>query len=94
MANKKDWTIEELAQQCEEAKKNFETLNAQLKQAQQEEEDRKRAKLALEKENRKKEVDEAYEQYQKLLKAYVEDYKVYSNVSDDWFPNKFWRSFF
>ena len=54
MEKKKDFTTEELAKQCEEAKKNFETLKKQLEQAQQDEEDRKKAQLALEKENRKK----------------------------------------
>lgn len=78
MANKKDLTIEELAQQCEEAKKNLEALNEQLKKAQQDEEDRKKAQLALEKETRKKEVDDAIGFAHDLLTAYIKDYGSYS----------------
>jgi hypothetical protein len=96
MSNKKDFTIKELAQQCEEAKKNFEALSEQLKKAQQDEEDRKKAQLALEKENRKKKVDDAFENYRKLLKAYIEDYGSYhtESASDDWFSSPFWKGFF
>ena len=39
-----------------------------------EEEKRKQAELALKKETRKKEVEEALDNYQKLAKAYMEDY--------------------
>ena len=44
MENQKSFTIEELAEQCEEARKNFEALNEQFQKAKQEEEDRKRAR--------------------------------------------------
>ena len=98
MVAKKDFSIEELAKQCEEAKKTFESLNEQLKKAREDEEDRKKAELALERDNRKKEVDEAFENYNKLVKAYIKDYGSYvtTTSSDDynWFPNSFWRSFF
>ena len=94
MEAKKKINTEELSKQYEEAKKNLEILGAQLKQAQQEEEDRKKAQLALEKEARRKEVDEAYEKYRTLLDAYVKDYQVYTTISDDWFANPFWKSFF
>ena len=79
MANKKDLTSEELAKACEEAKKNFEELSKQLKKVRQEEEDRRKAELALEKESRKKEVDDAIEKAKDLLEAYVKDYGIYSS---------------
>ena len=60
MANKKVWTIEELKKAREEAKNNFVTLDEQFKQAVEEEEARKQAQLALDKEARQKEVDEAW----------------------------------
>lgn len=92
MASKKDLTIEELARQCEEAKKNFEALDAQFKKAQREEEERKKAQLALEQEARKKEVDDAIENVKDLVAAYVEDYGSYTNKYDldDYglFPNR------
>ena len=99
-SKKKSINIEELKKQYEEAKNNFETLGEQLKKAKQEEEDRKKAQLALEKEARKSEVSEAWDNYSKLLKAYIKDYgsytKITSSKSDDfdWFPNNFFRSFF
>lgn len=97
MENKKDFTAEDLRKQCEEAREKFEALNEQLKQVEQEEEERKKAQLAIEKENRKKEVDEAFDKYNELLKAYIKDYGVYSITTscDDfnWWP-KLWRGFF
>ena len=97
MENKKDLTVEELQQQCEEAKKNFETLNKQLKKAQQDEEDRRKAKLALEKENRKNELEEAFNKYMSLLKAYIKDYGSYHTTYPDNLDllfDKAWKSFF
>lgn len=98
MKEKKDFTIEELEKQCEDAKKKYETLNEQLKKAQQEEKEKREAQLALEKETRKAEVDGAFDNYTKLLKAYIKDYgpyKITTTTDDfDWFPNKFFGSFF
>ena len=79
MANKKDLTTEELRNAVEEAKKNFEMLNKQLNQAIKEEEDKKKAQLALEKDSRKKEVDDALNNCKELLNAYVRDYGIYSS---------------
>ena len=93
MANKKDYTNEELQKAVEEAKKNYEMLNEQLTIAKQEEEDRRKAQLALEKEARTKEVDEAYDNYVSLLNKYVEDYGSYSIVrehSKAFDPYKWW----
>lgn len=96
MAAKKDYTTEELAKACEEAKKNYEAISEQLTKALKEEEDKKKAQLALEKENRKNEVDKAFENYYTLLKAYIKDYGSYRNLPshDDWFSNPFWKGFF
>ena len=95
MANKKDFTIEELKKMYEDSLKESNTLGEMLKQKEQEEEDRKRAQLALEKENRKKEVDEALEKYSKLVKAYIEDYGTYHQTSKcEWYPSLHWRNFF
>lgn len=79
MENKKKiLTSEELKKQCEEAKKAYEMLNEQFKKVQQEEEDRRRAQLALEKDKRTKEVEEAYDNYRALLNKYIADYGVFS----------------
>ena len=102
MEKKKNLTIEELTKACEEAKNNFEeaknnfeVLSEQLIKAKQEEEDKKKAQRALEMETRKKEVDDAYETYNILLKAYIKDYGSYSatHIGDAIFP-EFLRSFF
>ena len=48
--------------------------------------ERKQAELALQKEARKKEVEEAAEKYHKLFKAYIKDYGAISisGNSGDW----------
>lgn len=78
MEKKKDFTIEELKKQRDEAEQNFKTLNEQLNQAIQEEEDRKKAELALKKEARTKEVDDAIKHVDDLFNEYVKDYGSYS----------------
>ena len=89
-------TIEEMRKQFQEAQDKADELRKNLNKAIQDEEDRKKAQLALEKENRKKEVDEAYKNYQTLLKAYIEDYDTYSTTTSTsdptWFP-AWWTRF-
>jgi antirestriction protein len=98
MANKKELTIEELKVLYENTLKESKKIGEMLKRKEEEEEDRKAAQLALEKESRHKEVEEAYNTYSTLLKKYIEDYGSYqttSRVKDyDWFPNQFWKGFF
>ena len=91
MPNKKDLTIEELTKQCEEAKKNFETLSEQLKKAKKEEQERREAQLALEKETRKKEVDDALANYRTLVNAYIKDYGVYESITTASSYPWFWK---
>lgn len=57
-----------------------------------EEEERKQAELALKKETRKKEVEEALDNYLQLRKAYIKDYGsiLIANTSDDWVPWYWW----
>ena len=78
MVNKKEFTIEELKKMYEDSLKESNTLGEMLKQKEQEEEDRRKAQLALEKENRKKELDDAVERVDDLLQAYIKDYGSYS----------------
>lgn len=86
MANKKELTIAELEEAVKNAKETYELLSDQLATAIREEEDRRMAQLALDKESRKQEVDEAIENMQNLLEAYVEDYGQYSNKCEHIFP--------
>lgn len=79
MDNKKKLTnTEELAKQCDEAKKKFEELQAQLEHALCEEAAQKEAELELEKEARIKEIDEAHKHYKELLNAFIKDYGSYA----------------
>ena len=95
MASKKDFTVEELRKMYENSLKESNTLGEMLRQKEKDEEDRKKAQLALEKDKRKKKVDDAYEKYYKLVQAYIEDYGQYEyKTNASWFPNSFWRSFF
>ena len=89
-------TKEEMKKQLEEAQQRVNELRESLNKVEQEEEDRRKAELALAQETRKKEVDEAFENYQKLLNNYIKDYDSYHKISDAdlCFPNAFWRSFF
>lgn len=94
MSTKKEFTIEELQKQRDEAKKNFERINAQLEKQKKEEEELREAKLALEKDARKKEVDQAITKCKELIKAYMHDYGLYSFTSTDddaIFNSKFWN---
>jgi hypothetical protein len=81
MSDKK-FTTEQLEEQCEEARKAFVRLKEQLEEQKKEEEDRKKAELALVKETRKKEVEDAAKKYRTLLRDYIEDYGYFSFTTD------------
>lgn len=94
MSTKKEYTIEELQKQCEEAKKNFEHFNKLIEEKKREEEELREAQLTLEKETRKKEVDDAIAKCKELVKAYMHDYGIYAFKSTDddaFFSSKFWN---
>ena len=82
----------------EELEAQYADLGEKIKQKKQDEADRIKAELTLQKESRRKEVDEALKKYNELLKAYLADYGTYRSeeFSNDfaWYPNKFWRSCF
>lgn len=79
---KKTLTSEELMKQYKEAKEKSDILYEQFQKAKQDEEDRRKAQLALEKEERKKAVEDAYDNYVSLLNKYVEDYGSFSITRD------------
>ena len=98
MSTKKEYTIEELEAQYKLADEKRNALKRQIEQKKKEEEELREAKLALEKDARTKEVEEALKKYKTLVSAYIDDYGVYSWVSDDssfdLFGSKFWNSIF
>jgi hypothetical protein len=76
MAEKK-YTVEELRQMCEDTEANLYELREQLKKQEQEEKDRRKAQLLLEKEDREKELREVHKHYTELLNAYLRDYNSF-----------------
>lgn len=96
MASKKDFTIEELKKMYEDSLKESNTLGEMLRQKEKEEEDRKKAELALNKETRKKELDDAIENARQLLQQWMKDYGSYGfsgNTNESLF-NLLWPSLF
>lgn len=94
MATKKEYTIEELEQQYRLVEEKREALKQQIEQKKREEEELKEAQLALEKEARKKEVDDAITNAKHLIKKYIDDYGIYSFTSsgdDEIFNSRFWN---
>ena len=94
MSTKKEFTIEELESQYKLAEEKRNALKQQIEQKKKEEEELRAAKLTLEKDARKKEVDNAIAQCKKLVKAYMHDYGVYSFTSsgdDEIFNSRFWN---
>ena len=96
MSTKKEYTIEELEDQYKLAEEKRNAIKKQIEQRKKEEKELREAQLALEKDTRKKEVDDALKKYKMLLRAYMRDYGVYSYTSDDdvfdLFSSKFWNS--
>ena len=80
---KKEMTIEELEKELAEVTSKKQLITEQLEKKKQDEEDRRVAQLALDKEKRKKEVDEAYENYITLADAYARDYGSCSTVTSN-----------
>ena len=96
MSTKKEFTITELEAQYKKNEAEQKALKEQIEQRKKEEKDLIEAKLALEKDARKKEVDDALVKYKQLLRAYMRDYGFYFYNSDDdmfdLFSSKFWNS--
>lgn len=82
MEDKRKLTIEELEEQYKKISKQADTLANQIKEKKQEEEDRKKAQLALEKDARYKEIEEVQERLNNLIKNYAKDYGSFSFTRD------------
>lgn len=93
--SKQKFTIEELEKQRDEVKKHFDCLNAEIKAAKKEEEDRQKAEFALQRADREKEVRDAYDKFKKLLKDFINDYGEFSIMDTDTYfrplNDWFWR---
>jgi hypothetical protein len=85
----REMTIEELEAQYDEMNEQRKRLAAKIKMKKREEEERKVAQLALDKEKRKEEVDKACEKFLELRKAYMRDYGSYNYTTDDGYTSLF-----
>lgn len=83
MSIKKEFTIEELEAQYKQAEESQKALMEQIKQKKKEEKEAREAALAKEKAVRKKEVDEAVAKAIDLVRAWTDDFGIYSYKSDD-----------
>ena len=92
---KREKTIEELELEYKKAEEKQLALKILIEKKKQEENERIEAQLALEKETRKNEVDNAIAKCKDLIKAYMRDYGIYSftSIDDDneIFNSKFWN---
>ena len=71
---KEKYTTEELRQKCEDTQELLYELKEQLEKQEKEEAKKRKEQLLIEKEDREKELKEAYNHYVKLFNAYLEDY--------------------
>jgi RNA processing factor Prp31 len=96
MEKKNELKVKEIQKQYEDAKKAYEELGVQLRLAKQKEEEERKAQLALEKENRRKELDDAIKNTHHLLQEWLKDYGSYgySNNADKTLFDMLWPSFF
>lgn len=96
MENKNKMTLEELEKQYNEAAEKYESISKAYAVKKKEEDEKKREALAIEKEIRKKEIEEAEEHLCSLIAAYIKDYGSYSTTRsyhDGDFPY-LWHWFF
>lgn len=94
MSTKKEYTIEELEAQYKLAEEKRNALKQQIEEKKKEEEKLREAQFMKEKETRKKEVDEAVAKAIDLVRAWTDDFGIYSYKSDDdnsIFSSKFWN---
>lgn len=73
--SKSELTLQELELQ-------YKKLGEQIEKRKKDEEERKKADLALEKEKRKKELDDARAHYSDLFSKYIQDYGTHT-INDD-----------
>jgi hypothetical protein len=78
---KREMTIEELEKEYTKITEERQNIEKVLKQKKQDEEARRTAQLALDKEKRRKEIEEAYDNYITLVNTYVRDYGSYSTIT-------------
>ena len=79
MVKNEEKTLEQLKAEYEQAQKAFNDKKAEIEKQEAEATERKKAKLALEKNNRKEEIKKAKRYYLDLVKQYLDDYGSYED---------------
>lgn len=90
----KEYTLAELEEQYKKLEADQKALRVQIEHKKKEEKRLRQQKLAKDKDARKKEVDDAIMNCKTLIKAYMDDYGLYSFTSsndNEIFNSKFWN---
>lgn len=74
---KREMTLEELEAEYAKKMAKCETMRLQIEKKKKEEDDRKKAQLGLEKEKRKKVIEEKEKELIALVRDYIKDYGSY-----------------
>ena len=82
MANKPEKTLDQLLEDLKQAQQAYDIARKLDEQKKIEEEEKKKAELALQKDKRKKEVDDTIKKAVNLVQEYIEDYGSF-HISDD-----------
>ena len=77
MAKNEEKTLEQLTEELIQAQKAYDAKKEEIIKEEKERAERKQAELALEKDKRRKEIEEAEKHYHNLIKQYIEDYGKY-----------------
>ena len=85
-------TLKELQAELETAKKAYELIQQKVNAQQKAEAEERAAKLKAEKDDRYKEVIDAYENFEELREKYVDDYGSFTFKTTSNLPN--WWSMF
>jgi hypothetical protein len=82
---KREMTLEELEAEYAKKMAKCENMRLQIEQKKREEDDRKKAQLALDKEKRKNIIDEKEKELAGLIREYIKDYGSFNThyYSDD-----------
>jgi hypothetical protein len=99
MVENEEKTLKQLTEELIQAQRAYDAKKEEIIKKEAEEAKRKKAELALAKDKRKKEVDDAVNHAIELIKAYNEDYGRYSitdhiNDLSFLFGSKPWKLFF
>ena len=87
--NYNECTTKALEEEMARLSEQYQTVKDELKKRKVEEEERKRARLAADRQNREQEIRDAKKKYDDLVQLFVEDYGSYDDMSFwSWFARR------